>query len=205
MSIFNITPFLQLNFYFLYLIPNTNLNLFIMRKLLLSIALVSFCFSANAQDSKFGATAGYQSLNVKISGGGEELSSDASGFFLGFFAQFSVTETFSIQPELQYSSITDEGESSGLIIIPLMMKFHVTENFNLMAGPQFDYITEQDTEGINKLGLGLGLGLGVDISDNVSLGARYSFGFDRLDDMGEDVGDATIKSNILQIGLSYSF
>ena len=176
-----------------------------MRKLLLTIALVSFCFSANAQDSKFWATAGYQSLNVKLSGGGEELSSDASGFFLGFFAQFSVTETFSIQPELQYSSITDEGESSGLIIIPLMMKFHVTENFNLMAGPQFDYITEQDTEGINKLGLGLGLGLGVDISDNVSLGARYSFGFDRLDDMGEDVGDATIKSNILQIGLSYSF
>ena len=55
----------------------------------------------------------------------------------------SVSETFSIQPELQYSSITDEGESTGLIIIPLMMKFHVTENFNLMAGPQFDYITER--------------------------------------------------------------
>ena len=117
---------------------------------------------------------------------------------------FSLTETFSIQPELQYSSITDEGESTGSIIIPLMMKFHVTENFNLMAGPQFDYITE-DTEGINKLGLGLGLGLGVDVSDNLSLGARYSFGFDRLDDMGEDVGDATIKINILQIGLNYSF
>lgn len=172
-----------------------------MKKLLLSIALVSFCFSANAQ---FGVTAGYQSATFKVSGGGEDFSSDASGFFLGVFGQFSVTETFSIQPELQYSSITDEGESSGLIIIPLMMKFHVTENFNLMAGPQFDYITE-DTEGINKLGLGLGLGLGVDVSDNISLGARYSFGFDRLDDMGEDVGDATIKINILQIGLNYSF
>ena len=176
-----------------------------MKKLLLSIALVSFCFSANAQDSKFGATAGYQSATLKVSGGGEDFSSDASGFFLGVFGQFSVTETFSIQPELQYSSITDEGESTGLIIIPLMMKFHVTENFNLMAGPQFDYLTEQDTEGINKLGLGLGLGLGIDISDNISLGARYSFGFDRLDDMGEDVGDAAIKVNILQIGLNYSF
>ena len=175
-----------------------------MKKLLLSIALVSFCFAVNAQDSKFGATAGYQSATIKLSGSGEDFSSDASGFFLGFFAQFSVTETFSIQPELQYSSITDEGESTGLIIIPLMMKFHVTENFNLMAGPQFDYITE-DTEGINKLGLGLGLGLGIDISDNISLGARYSFGFDRLDDMGEDVGDATIKVNILQIGLNYNF
>ena len=86
-----------------------------------------------------------------------------------------------------------------------MLKFHVTENFNLMAGPQFDYLTEEDVEGIKKLGMGLGLGLGIDISDNVSLGARYYFGFDRLDDMGEDVGDATIKLNILQIGLNYSF
>ena len=177
-----------------------------MRKLLLTIALVSFCFSANAQDSKFGATAGYQSLNVKLSGGGEELSSDASGFFLGFFAQFSVTETFSIQPELQYSSITDEGESSGLIIIPLMMKFHVTENFNLLAGPQFDYITEQELDdAVNKLGLGLGLGLGVDISDHIAVGTRYSFGFDRLNDMEEDIANASIKLNILQVGLSYRF
>ena len=174
-----------------------------MKKLLL-LTFILASFSMNAQDSKFGATAGYQSATLKASGGGEDFSSDASGFFLGVFGQFSVTETFSIQPELQYSSITDEGESTGLIIIPLMMKFHVTENFNLMAGPQFDYITE-DTEGINKLGLGLGLGLGVDVSDNISLGARYSFGFDRLDDMGEDVGDATIKINILQIGLNYSF
>ena len=53
-----------------------------MKKLLLSIALVSFCFSANAQDSKFGATAGYQSATLKASGGGEDFSSDASGFFL---------------------------------------------------------------------------------------------------------------------------
>jgi len=53
--------------------------------------------------------------------------------------------------------------------------------------------------------LGLGLGLGYDISDHIAVGTRYSFGFDRLDDMGEDVGDATIKINILQIGLNYSF
>ena len=58
-----ITSFLQLNFYFLYLIPNTNLNLFIMRKLLLSIALVSFCFSANAQ---FGASVGYGSGKATV-------------------------------------------------------------------------------------------------------------------------------------------
>ena len=86
-----------------------------------------------------------------------------------------------------------------------MLKFHLTDEFNFMAGPQFDYITEDDAEGIKKFGMGLGLGLGYDFSENISLGARYSLGFDRLDDEGEDVGDASFKTNIFQIGLSYSF
>ena len=155
--------------------------------------------------SKFGVTAGFQSSSFKVSGAGLDISTDASGYFVGFFAQFSVSETFSIQPELHYSSVSDDGESIGDIIIPVMLKFHLTDEFNFMAGPQFDYITEDDAEGIKKFAMGLGLGLGYDFSDNISLGARYSLGFDRLDDEGEDVGDASFKTNIFQIGLSYSF
>ena len=182
-----------------------------MKKLFLTITLLAFCYTASAQDSKFGITAGYQSSSFEISGDGVDLSTDASGFFLGFFAQFSVSESLSIQPELHYSSVSDsdsddnDDESVGDIIIPIMLKFHVSDKFNLMAGPQFDYITEEDTEGIKKFGMGLGLGLGYDISDSISLGARYSLGFDRLDDEGEDVGDTSFKINVLRIGLSYSF
>ena len=176
-----------------------------MKKLLLFTALISFCFTVNAQESKFGITAGYQSSSFEISGGGVDLSTDASGFFLGFFSQFSVSENLSIQPELHYSSVSDDGESVGDLIIPVMLKFHVSEKFNLMAGPQFDYLTEDDTEGIKKFGMGLGLGLGYDISENISIGARYSLGFDRLDDEGVDLDGASIKINVLQLGLSYSF
>ena len=176
-----------------------------MKKLVLTIALVSFCFSTNAQDSKFGITAGFQSTSIKVSGGSFDISQDASGFFLGFYVQFLFSETFSIQPELQYSSISSDGETLGLLVIPIMMKFHVTEKLNIMAGPQFDYVTAKDTEGIDKLGLGLGLGLGYDISDHIAVGTRYYFGFDRLNDMGEDIVYASIKLNILQVGLSYRF
>ena len=176
-----------------------------MKKLFFTISLVSFCFMVNAQESKFGITAGYQSSSFEISGGGVDLSTDASGFFLGFFSQFSVSENLSIQPELHYSSVSDDGESVGDLIIPVMLKFHVSEKFNLMAGPQFDYLTEDDTEGIKKFGMGLGLGLGYDISENISIGARYSLGFDRLDDEVVDLDGASIKINVLQLGLSYSF
>ena len=111
------------------------------KKLLLFTALISFCFTVNAQESKFGVTTGYQSSSFKVSGAGLDISTDASGYFVGFFAQFSVSETFSIQPELHYSSVSDDGESIGDIIIPVMLKFHLTDEFNFMAGPQFDYLT----------------------------------------------------------------
>jgi len=176
-----------------------------MKKLFFTIALVSFCLMVNAQESKFGITAGYQSTSINISGGGLDLSADASGFFLGFISQFSVSENLSIQPELHFSSVSDDGESVGDLIIPVMLKFYVLEKFNLMAGPQFDYLIEDDTEGIKKFGMGLGLGLGYDISENISIGARYSLGFDRIDDEGIDLDGASIKINVLQLGLSYSF
>tara|TARA_B100000768_G_C11118239_1_gene306290 strand:+ start:133 stop:381 length:249 start_codon:yes stop_codon:yes gene_type:complete len=59
-----------------------------MKKLVLTIALVSFCFSTNAQDSKFGITAGFQSTSIKVSGGSFDISQDAFGFFLVFMYNF---------------------------------------------------------------------------------------------------------------------
>ena len=99
MSILNITPFLQLNFYFLYLIPNTNLKLFIMRKLLLTIALFSFCFSANAQ---FGASVGY--------GVGLSPEGIGGGFYLRPNIAYAVGDRTSFN--LNYSSISDDGSIS---------------------------------------------------------------------------------------------
>ena len=54
-----------------------------MKKLFLTITLLAFCYTASAQDSKFGITAGYQSSSFEFSGDGLDLSTDASGFYLG--------------------------------------------------------------------------------------------------------------------------
>ena len=59
-----------------------------MKKLLLFTALISFCFTVNAQESKFGVTAGYQSSSFKVSGAGLDISTDASGYFVGFLRNF---------------------------------------------------------------------------------------------------------------------
>ena len=65
------------------------------------IALASFG-TLNAQDTTFGASAGYYNLTLKVSEGSISASTSASGFYVGLFADIEVGESFSIQPELQF-------------------------------------------------------------------------------------------------------
>ena len=72
-----------------------------MKKLLLSIALVSFCFSANAQ-VKFGARAGLNLASMT----GDDAAGDLDGrtsLHLGVTAEIEISDSFSLQPELTYS------------------------------------------------------------------------------------------------------
>ena len=74
------------------------------------IALASFG-TVNAQDTSFYASAGYYNCYLKVSEGSISASTSASGFYVGLFADIEVGESFSIQPELQFGSAYNEGES----------------------------------------------------------------------------------------------
>jgi len=137
------------------------------------------------------------------------------------FAEFPLSEKFSIQPEFHYSIVSDESfvldESLAVsptfqnLILPVFLKYYITEKFNVMSGLQFDYVTNKDFKIYTRSGLGLSIGLGVDITDSILISSRYSFGItDRIDsleiiDDSIDSSDLSAKTNIFQIGLGYRF
>lgn len=167
------------------------------------------------QEPQFGLKAGYSSIVLRVSLDGSSGSDNASGFYLGAFTEINISQKFSIQPELLYASYSEDGESTGVLFLPVMAKYYANDKFSLYAGPQLDYLlNEEDAVGFNRLGLGIGLGACIDLSDNVFIDARYSFGLsNRIDDDaifdGFDpvISDADIKANFnyLQIGLGYKF
>ena len=187
-----------------------------MRKIILSsILVISALFTANAQDenttstdASFGIKAGYNSFIARASADGNSASASTSGFYVGVFADIQISEKFNIQPELQYILISDDGENGNILNIPIMAKYKVAEKFSLLAGPQLDYILDDDSEGLKKLGIGLAAGLAVDISNKLFVDMRYSFGLsDRLENAEADFGtsDVKVKFNYLQVGLGYRF
>ncbi len=177
-----------------------------MKKVFFTALVAVFFANTNlqAQNKTFGVTAGYSSHIQRLSADEGSLSVSTEGFFIGLFKEFSISDTYSIQPELQFNSFTRGGETLNLLIVPVMFKFPLADRFNLQAGPQLDLIVS-DSDGANALGYGIAFGGQFHISKRFSLVARYSFGLNnRLDDdlLSDDV---KIKFNTLQAGLTYNF
>ena len=186
----------------------------IMKKLfiVITIAFLSIHFT-NAQEASYGAVTGYNSFTAKASFNGVSSSVSESGIFFGVFADFSISEKFHVQPELQYVVIFANGDSGNELVIPIMAKYYFTDKFNFQAGPQFDVILDE-SPGIKALGFGLGFGLGYDFSDKLFATTRYSIGLnnrlentDVLDGIDPTFSLSGLKTkfNFFQIGLGYRF
>jgi opacity protein-like surface antigen len=170
-----------------------------MKKLLLCAAIAIFAMSnVNAQEVKFGLKAGADFASVKFKVESENVSTSETGFYVGAFAEIGISESFIFQPELLYVSV----EELDQIAIPLMAKFPVSEEFNVLAGPALGIILDTD-EGMKSLNFGLEAGIAYDISENFLIEARYNLG---LANLFEDAPSGTsIKLSGFFVGVGYKF
>ncbi|MGS2726386.1 porin family protein [Psychroserpens sp. BH13MA-6] len=163
----------------------------------------------NSSEMTFGAKAGFSSTVLRINVDNITVSEDVSGFYVGVFGDLSISEAFGIHSELLYGSYSQDGESTDILFLPILAQFHVNDRFHLMAGPQFDYLLDAEaSEGLKRLGIGIGLGAAFDITEQLILDARYSFGLiNRLNGDIAELNDTNVqaKFNYLFIGLGYRF
>lgn len=158
-----------------------------MKKLfLVAIATFGFAFSGTAQETKFGVKAGVDFASAKTEFGGRSVSSSETGFFVGGFAEIGIQEGWSLQPEVLYVSIKD----ASMISVPVLGKYGVSDSFNLMAGPSFNYNLDMEED---KFKLNVDLGASYDLNEQMDISARYSLGF----------GDVSV--NGLFLGFGYKF
>ncbi|MFP4846315.1 outer membrane beta-barrel protein [Winogradskyella sp. PE311] len=156
-----------------------------MKKLFLAAFAVFAFASINAQEG-FSAKAGFNSVSISVSGA----SGSESGFYLGLGYQFELSEEFDIEPAILYSSVSDLNS----LYIPVMVKYGISEDFSLMAGPQVNYLLEDVEQG--EFGIDLGAGLSYNISEDFYAEARYAFQVSR--DIEADI-------NTLTVGVGYRF
>lgn len=155
-------------------------------------------FTANAQDHKYGFRLGLNYSDIDfdddsvIPGGGGDAR---YGFMAGFFAIYSLSETISIQPEIQYSAQGEKSSSAfdstgaenqfsedplkiNLLQVPILVNYTIANKFTISLGPQvglriWEWERQEDYETVQFSAIG---GVGYNITDNWAVNLRGSFG-----------------------------
>ena len=169
------------------------------RKVALIASFIILSFSASAQESNFGFTAGYLNTHLKLDSESNDTSENAFGFYIGGFTDISLAESFRISIGANYGNT----ENNWFLFIPIMAKYYIAEsNLYVQAGPQASFLFQKGSNAsFETLGADIGFGAGFEINKNFYVEGKYFLGLtNRLDGLSEN---RDLKLNTLMIGLGY--
>ncbi|WP_299781696.1 porin family protein [uncultured Formosa sp.] len=178
-----------------------------MKKLLLTSLILVLAISGLSAQTEFGVKSGYfkslRETNTTFEGDGlKNNKNNNDGFYIGGFVEFPISERFNIQPEVTYVNIKNDFDQ---LQIPVLAKYEVGKKFNVLAGPNFGFLLDTN-ENFNSFYFGLSLGVSYDITDRLSVDARYNFALSNsLKDNFNSSSDLYAEFNGFQLGLAYRF
>jgi hypothetical protein len=185
------------------------------RIILVAVVLLAASVDMQAQLVKFGIKAGLNYANQTgsdITINSDNYNTDAiTSYHAGLVAEIKVTDGFSVQPELLYSTqgatyknAAEEFKNElGYLSIPVLAKFHLNKTVSLDLGPQASFLlserNEFDVKNAETFEFGVAGGLGFNITKNFFLQGRYVLG------LTEASQDAEVKNSVVQISAGFTF
>lgn len=209
-----------------------------MKKIIIAL-FISVLFSGllKAQDVYFGPKIGGNLSHTFYSGDSESVLNNSQmrlSSHFGVFTELVFSDFFSLQPELLYSIKGDEFLSNDddtfkssyiykFLSLPVVMKYYVTEEITLEAGPQVAYLlsakelrigedisTEYGEEEasfnlkeddiVQVYDLGVVAGVGYLTKSGFYLSARYNLGL-----MNTYKEEGELKNGAIQLSAGFSF
>jgi hypothetical protein len=176
-----------------------------MKKALLATVLILSCsLAANAQLLRFGVKAGPNFANFS---GGDFDYSGRTSFHAGGVVEIKATPTFSIQPELLYTSQGADVEGVGdfnldYVAVPVMGKFYImSDKLSIDVGPQFSFLVDEAEESFENESFDFALagGATLKITDSIFAQARYTAGLTEVSE------EAEVTNTVLQFSVGYMF
>lgn len=178
------------------------------KTILITLLLSIISFSAEAQLLKLGIKAGLNYANFA----GTELKTDAiTSYHAGIVAQIVITDGFSFQPELlyttqgaSYNNVEQEIKNElGDISIPAILKIDLNKTFSLELGPQVLILLSEknnfNVEDSNTFDFSVVGGLGIKVTKSIFVQARYGLGLTEISK------DAKAKNSVVQVSAGILF
>ncbi len=194
-----------------------------MKKIILSLLIVTSLFSVGfSQSLSFGLRGGINIAKESASSGSVSVSTDSKvGLMIGTYLTVMTSDKFGIQPELVYSSFGGSASVSGktatdsynYLSLPVMLRYNVSENISLQAGPQLGILLSATSSSgsisvdvkdqLNGIDFGGAFGLGFDFG-KFNAGARYYLGFSNLIKNVPQGSDVKLTNSAIQLFVGYT-
>lgn len=189
-----------------------------MKKVLSLLAFFSLvAIGSYAQGVSGGLKLGLNLANQTFSGNGYVTSpSFRPSIHAGGYLTAMISSKLGVQPEILYSS---QGTKSGsdytvklnYITIPVLVRFNITERFNVHAGPQIGILASAKQkiasessdikDSVKGSDIGIAGGLGVDLPMGLNFGFRFVKGITNVNDENSDA--IKVKNYNLQFSVGY--
>ena len=182
------------------------------KKVWVAIIAIGIAGTVNAQDVKLGAKIG---MNVSSVNGDPDNLDSKTGWVLGATAEVSLTDKFSLQPELLYSQQGAKQRGNFIydlnyISLPVMAKYYIAKGFSLEAGPQFSFLVKDElisdsnnaasaNTNAENFDFSANLGLGYQLDNGIFFQTRYNLGLINFDK------NPDVKNGVFQMSLGYQF
>src|SRR3970282_2228409 len=162
------------------------------KTILFTVLLVALSMNMQAQLVKFGIKGGINYANQNgsdITVNGDNYQTDAiTSYHAGLIAEIKLVDSFSIQPELMYSTqgatyknATEEFRNElGYLSIPVLAKINLNKFVSLELGPQASFLLSErnnfNVKDVNIFVFAVVGGLGLNITKNLFIQGRYGLG-----------------------------
>lgn len=161
--------------------------------------------------AQFGARAGLNMANFD----GFSFNSRI-GFHLGAYYEYEITPEFSVEPGVFYSqkgyksSTGDIKENLNYIDIPVLVRYHITEMFNVFAGPQASLLISRRYDNNGNISQTMEILRGYDFAG--VLGAAVELPYDLNAQLSYDLGlvslnyfDVNVKNRVFKLSVGKRF
>jgi opacity protein-like surface antigen len=185
------------------------------KTILFTVLLVAISMNMQAQLVKFGIKGGVNYANQNgsnITVNGDNYQTDAiTSYHAGLIAEIKLIDSFSIQPELLYSTqgatyknaFEEFRNELGYLSIPVLAKINLNKFVSLELGPQASFLLSErnnfDVKDANTFDFAVVGGLGLNITKNLFIQGRYGLG---LTDASKD---AQVKNSVVQVSAGIKF
>lgn len=188
-------------------------------KALIVAVLLGIMMTAKGQDLKFGVKGGLNLATLSDNGSGLNLR---PAFHFGIVSEYRISNNFSIQPELLYSSQGQKYHGGSVLKLdylnlPIIAKYYISEN-NIYSevGPQLGVLLSAKEgggigsfsvkENYRDIDFGFNLGLGYKFEGGLNVNVRYYFGIANVHDwLDEFISDQKTRNKVLQMSIGYLF